>query len=168
MFEQIYKLVLLGESSVGKSSILLRFARGEFDKYSESTIGAAYSAYKIQVKDDTFIKFDIWDTAGQEKYRSLSPMYCRGASIGIVVYDITNSDSLYMAKYWVQQLKQSDSPDMIIAIVGNKSDMEQDREITTIEVAEYAKNEGLIFYEASALTGTNIKELFLELAITVQ
>eukprot|EP00731_Ephydatia_muelleri_P037831 Em0574g2a len=99
-----FKLVLLGESAVGKSSLVLRFVKGQFHEYQESTIGAAFLTQTVNV-DDTTVKFEIWDTAGQERYHSLAPMYYRGAQAAIVVYDITNLDTFTRAKSWVKELQ---------------------------------------------------------------
>lgn len=94
-----YKLVLLGDSAVGKSSLVLRFVRGQFFEYQESTIGAAFLTQTVALNDTT-VKFEIWDTAGQERYHSLAPMYYRGAAAAIVVYDITNRVSVCTRRVW--------------------------------------------------------------------
>ncbi|CAH3853578.1 unnamed protein product [Pieris brassicae] len=117
-----FKLVLLGESAVGKSSLVLRFVKGQFHEYQESTIGAAFLTQTLCL-DDTTVKFEIWDTAGQERYHSLAPMYYRGAQAAIVVYDITNQDTFGRAKNWVKELQRQASPSIVIALAGNKSDM---------------------------------------------
>ncbi|CAK1549580.1 unnamed protein product [Leptosia nina] len=126
-----FKLVLLGESAVGKSSLVLRFVKGQFHEYQESTIGAAFLTQTLCL-DDTTVKFEIWDTAGQERYHSLAPMYYRGAQAAIVVYDITNQDTFGRAKNWVKELQRQASPSIVIALAGNKNDlaakrMRQDR-----------------------------------------
>lgn len=100
-----FKLVLLGETAVGKSSLVLRFVKQQFFEYQESTIGAAFLTRTITV-DDCTIKYEIWDTAGQERYHSLAPMYYRGAACAIVVYDITNASSFQRAKNWVKELQK--------------------------------------------------------------
>ncbi|KAF3424173.1 hypothetical protein E2986_07147 [Frieseomelitta varia] len=100
-----FKLVLLGESAVGKSSLVLRFVKGQFHEYQESTIGAAFLTQTVCL-DDTTVKFEIWDTAGQERYHSLAPMYYRGAQAAIVVYDITNQDTFVRAQTWVKELQR--------------------------------------------------------------
>ena len=100
-----FKLVLLGESAVGKSSLVLRFVKGQFHEFQESTIGAAFLTQTVCL-DDTTVKFEIWDTAGQERYHSLAPMYYRGAQAAIVVYDITNADTFARAKTWVRELQR--------------------------------------------------------------
>jgi len=100
-----FKVVLLGESAVGKSSLVLRFVKREFHEFQESTIGAAFLTQTIQV-DDTTVKFEIWDTAGQERYHSLAPMYYRGAQAALIVYDITSRDSFLKAQNWVRELQR--------------------------------------------------------------
>jgi len=110
-----FKLVLLGESAVGKSSLVLRFVKGQFHEFQESTIGAAFLTQTV-VLDDTTVKFEIWDTAGQERYHSLAPMYYRGAQAAIVVYDITNADTFTRAKSWVGELHRQARPDIVIAL----------------------------------------------------
>merc|ERR1712065_7596 len=104
-----FKLVLLGESAVGKSSLVLRFVKGQFHEYQESTIGAAFLTQTVCL-DDTTVKFEIWDTAGQERYHSLAPMYYRGAQAAIVVYDITNTDTFNRAKAWVKGAAEAGKP----------------------------------------------------------
>ncbi|KAF4693254.1 Ras- protein Rab-5 [Perkinsus olseni] len=111
-----HKLVLLGDASVGKSCIVVRFARGEFYEYQEPTIGAAFMTQTVSPFPDSpvQIKFEIWDTAGQERYRSLAPMYYRGAAAAVVVYDITSRESFEGAKRWVNELRSSHNPDVVI------------------------------------------------------
>ncbi|XP_059457937.1 ras-related protein RABF1-like [Corylus avellana] len=96
------KLVLLGDSGVGKSCIVLRFVRGQFDPTSKVTVGASFLSQTIALQDSTTVKFEIWDTAGQERYAALAPLYYRGAAVAVVVYDITSPDSFTKAQYWVK------------------------------------------------------------------
>merc|ERR1712010_423867 len=121
-----FKLVLLGDSAVGKSSLVLRFVRGQFFEYQESTIGAAFLTQNVSLNDYT-VKFEIWDTAGQEKYHSLAPMYYRGAAAAIVVYDITRKATFQTLKNWVKELRQLGPENIVIAIAGNKCDLEDQR-----------------------------------------
>merc|ERR1712146_282886 len=123
-----FKLVLLGDSAVGKSSLVLRFVRGQFFEYQESTIGAAFLTQTVALNDTT-VKFEIWDTAGQERYHSLAPMYYRGAAAAIVVYDITNRDTFQRAKAWVKELQRQGNPNIVIALAGNKSDLNSKRKV---------------------------------------
>merc|ERR1712023_59931 len=158
-----FKLVLLGDSAVGKSSLVLRFVRGQFFEYQESTIGAAFLTQNVSLNDYT-VKFEIWDTAGQERYHSLAPMYYRGAAAAGVVYDITNADSFVRAKSWVKELQRQGSPNIVIALAGNKCDLQSKRKVEATEAQEYAKDNGLFFKETSAKTALNVEELFKDIA----
>ena len=117
--EFVYKLVLLGEASVGKSSLVVRFVQDQFHNHIESTIGAAFFTKSIPVDGDD-VTFEIWDTAGQERYHSLAPMYYRGAKAAIVVYDVTDPASYDRAHKWVDELKSSGGSGTVITLVGNK------------------------------------------------
>jgi len=158
-----FKLVLLGESAVGKSSLVLRFVKGQFHEYQESTIGAAFLTQTVCL-DDTTVKFEIWDTAGQERYHSLAPMYYRGAQAAIVVYDITNQDTFGRAKTWVKELQRQASPNIVIALAGNKADLATKRVVEHEEAQSYAEENGLLFMETSAKTAMNVNDIFLAIA----
>ena len=158
-----FKLVLLGDSAVGKSSLVLRFVRGQFFEYQESTIGAAFLTQTVALNDTT-VKFEIWDTAGQERYHSLAPMYYRGAAAAIVVFDITNRDTFQRAKQWVKELQRQGNPNIVIALAGNKSDLSSKRKVEPEEAESYASDNGVFFMETSAKTATNVNELFVAIA----
>ena len=256
--------MLLGDSAVGKSSLVLRFVRGQFFEYQESTIGAAFLTQTVALNDTT-VKFEIWDTAGQERYHSLAPMYYRGAAAAIVVYDITNrvratharsparslarslraqrrkrrcsdptssrrfrsvrpslsarsslsaspasprslslshthththtltltpsltrpffssralrvcncgarvrlvcsQDTFQRAKQWVKELQRQGNPNIVIALAGNKSDLNSKRKVEPEEAESYASDNGIFFMETSAKTATNVNELFVAIA----
>eukprot|EP01138_Halocafeteria_seosinensis_P005346 gb/GECG01005465.1/.p1 GENE.gb/GECG01005465.1/~~gb/GECG01005465.1/.p1 ORF type:complete len:194 (+),score=36.59 gb/GECG01005465.1/:1-582(+) len=157
------KLVLLGNTSVGKSCLVVQFVRKEWYDYQEPTIGAAFLQQSVTL-DDVTVKYEIWDTAGQERYRSLAPMYYRGAGAAIVVYDITNKESFDGAKSWITELQRRGDKNCIIALAGNKSDMAEEREVHTDEAMEYAQKMGILFKEVSAKTGENVNELFTDIA----
>ncbi|KAL2635311.1 hypothetical protein R1flu_006790 [Riccia fluitans] len=157
------KLVLLGDMGAGKSSLVLRFTKGQFFDYQESTIGAAFLTQTLAVNDTT-IKFEIWDTAGQERYHSLAPMYYRGAAAAIIVYDITNPESFKRAKAWVQELQSQGSSSLVMALAGNKADLEEKRKIQPEDAQAYAEENGLFFMETSAKTAQNVNEIFYEIA----
>ena len=158
-----FKLVLLGEGAVGKSSLVLRFVRGQFFDYQESTIGAAFLTQTVALNDTT-VKFEIWDTAGQERYHSLAPMYYRGAAAAIVVYDITSPDSFARAKSWVRELQRQGNPNIVIALAGNKSDLASKRKGEPDEARQYAEENNIMFMETSAKTASNVNELFVQIA----
>jgi len=157
-----FKLVLLGESAVGKSSLVLRFVKGQFQEFQESTIGAAFCTQTVCL-DDTTVKFEIWDTAGQERYHSLAPMYYRNAQAAIVVYDVTHMDTFVRAKSWVKELQRQASPNIVIALAGNKADL-AGAAVSTEEARSYAEDNGLFFMETSAKTAQNVNEIFLAIA----
>ncbi|KAH9575030.1 hypothetical protein CY35_01G090700 [Sphagnum magellanicum] len=171
------KLVLLGDMGAGKSSLVLRFVKGQFFDYQESTIGAAFLTQTLAVNDIT-VKFEIWDTAGQERYHSLAPMYYRGAAAAVIVYDITNAvsmsmlyaeyvlvsqDSFNRAKKWVQELQRQGNPNLVMALAANKADLDSKRKIEAEEGKSYADENGLFFMETSAKTAQNVNELFYEI-----
>lgn len=154
------KLVLLGDSGVGKSCIVLRFVRGQFDPSSKVTVGASFLSQTITLKDSTSVKFEIWDTAGQERYASLAPLYYRGAAAAVVVYDITNPETFLKAQFWVKELQKHGNPDIVMALVGNKADLEYQREVTREEAQTYADSNGMFYIETSAKTSDNVNQLF--------
>lgn len=158
-----FKVVLLGESAVGKSSLVLRFVKREFHDFQESTIGAAFLTQTVQI-DDTTVKFEIWDTAGQERYHSLAPMYYRGAQAALIVYDITSKDSFLKAQNWVRELHRQANAHIIIALVGNKLDLASKRAVENSEAKEYADENNLLFMETSAKTAINVVEVFTAIA----
>ncbi|KAK6453980.1 uncharacterized protein RJT20DRAFT_100463 [Scheffersomyces xylosifermentans] len=165
-----FKLVLLGESAVGKSSIVHRFVKNTFDDMRESTIGAAFLTQTITLPESkTTIKFEIWDTAGQERYKSLAPMYYRNANAALCVYDITSRSSFSKAQDWIKELKKQAPEGIVIALVGNKSDLADSREVEESEVEEYiqqASEDGssIITSECSAKSGDGVLEIFTSIA----
>ncbi|XP_052488806.1 ras-related protein RABF2b isoform X1 [Gossypium raimondii] len=155
--------VLLGDVGAGKSSLVLRFVKGQFVEFQESTIGAAFFSQTLAVNDAT-VKFEIWDTAGQERYHSLAPMYYRGAAAAIIVYDMTNQASFERAENWVQELQAQGNPNMVMALAGNKADLLDARKVAAEATQTYAQENGLFFMETSAKTASNVNELFYEIA----
>ncbi|GMI30906.1 hypothetical protein TeGR_g9481, partial [Tetraparma gracilis] len=152
-----FKLVLLGDTAVGKSCLVVRFVRDEFFEFQEPTIGAAFLTQSVQL-DAAVVKFEIWDTAGQERYRSLAPMYYRGASAAIVVFDLTNKDSYTGAKSWIKELTRRGDPNVVIALAGNKADLPKaQRKVQDEEVRGYAEEQGVLYLETSAKSASNVK-----------
>lgn len=158
-----FKLVLLGDAAVGKSSSVERFVKNEFFEFQQPTIGAAFLTQTVQL-DDCLVKFEIWDTAGQERYRSLAPMYYRGAAAALVVYDITSHESFLGAKTWIEELQRQGSADIVIGLSGNKCDLESKREVSRTEAESYAQENGCIFFETSAKSGENVQQMFQQIA----
>lgn len=166
-----FKLVLLGESAVGKSSIVHRFVKNTFDDMRESTIGAAFLTQTINLPEaNTTVKFEIWDTAGQERYKSLAPMYYRNANAALCVYDITSQSSFKKAQDWIEELKKQAPEGIVVALVGNKADLAEEREVEESEISDYLERsnettttEGgkrIIHMECSAKSGTGVLEVF--------
>jgi len=155
-----FKLVLLGDAAVGKSSILMRFLQNKFTDGIETTVGAAFSTKTIETRTRQ-VKFEIWDTAGQERFKSLAPMYYRGASSAMVVYDQTNMATFERAQEWVRQVMQTAmNPNIVVALVGNKMDMGDQRAVPLETAEAFAEREGLLFQETSAKTGKNVQGVF--------
>eukprot|EP01023_Acetabularia_acetabulum_P018746 TRINITY_DN19473_c0_g1_i1.p1 TRINITY_DN19473_c0_g1~~TRINITY_DN19473_c0_g1_i1.p1 ORF type:complete len:211 (-),score=49.05 TRINITY_DN19473_c0_g1_i1:105-737(-) len=162
------KLVLLGDSGVGKSCLVTRYVRGVFDPDSKITVGAAFMAHTVNLKNGQSVKFEIWDTAGQERYRALAPLYYRGAEAAAIVYDVTHEPSFRSAQRWVRELNKNSSQHVVIILVGNKTDLIETgtnkREVSLEEAAEYAEKNQMMHLECSAKTGTNVELLFQKLA----
>ncbi|XLU34347.1 hypothetical protein S245_070413, partial [Arachis hypogaea] len=161
-FDCSIEIVLLGDMGAGKTSLVLRFVKVQFSEYQESTIGAAFFTQVLSLNEAT-VKFDIWDTTGQERYHSLAPMYYRGADAAIVVYDITSMESFARAKKWVQQVQRHANPSLIMFLVANKADLGAERKVANEDGEEYAKENGLSFLETSAKTAQNVNKLFYEI-----
>lgn len=158
------KLVLIGESNVGKSSIVTRLIKNEFsDQYKCATVGAAFQTKHININNKR-IRFECWDTAGQERYRSIVPMYYRNANVALIVYDISNRESFEKVTEWVKELKEKGPPNIMIIIVGNKLDLGENRQVEKSVAKEYADSNSFIFSEVSAKTGDNVMDLFCNIA----
>ena len=161
----IVKVVLIGESGVGKTCIIKRFTKHCFDPNCPPSLSSQFISSEIFIPDiNEVIKFDLWDTAGQEKYRSLAKIFYKDAKIIIFVYEITNRKSFDSLKqYWYQQVKSNSIKDVILALVGNKSDLYNNLEVEYKEAEEWADSIGAIFQETSALSNIGIDTLFINL-----
>ncbi|KAJ1729685.1 GTP-binding protein of the rab/ypt [Coemansia biformis] len=146
------------------SVLVMRFARNEFNQYNESTIGAAFVSKDVELDDENVAQLRIWDTAGQERYKSLAPMYYRRAEGAVVVYDITQSQSFDKAKAWIGEVQRQNEGQTVIALVGNKVDLDTKRTVSREEGSAYAAETGVLFYESSAQSGQGVRQLFEELA----
>ncbi|XP_059453946.1 ras-related protein RABA6b-like [Corylus avellana] len=164
--DYLFKAVLIGDSGVGKSNLLSRFAKGEFRLDSKPTIGVEFAYRNIRV-GDKLIKAQIWDTAGQERFRAITSSYYRGALGGLLVYDITRRATYENVKKWLRELRQFGSSDMVVVLVGNKSDLGNSREVSEEEGKTLAEVEGLCFMETSALQNLNVEEAFLHMITNI-
>lgn len=158
-----YKLVFLGEQSVGKTSLLSRFMYDSFDTQYRATIGIDFQSKTMYLPDRT-IRLQMWDTAGQERFRTLVPSYIRDSNVAVVVYDITNRKSFDDAQRWIDDVQAERQGQAMIVLVGNKYDLADERVVTTQEGEERAKAAGALFMETSALAGHNVKLLFKKIA----
>lgn len=154
-----FKLIVLGESRVGKTSLMLRYVNNEFDDNQKSTVDASNLEKKVKI-DDTNVKIFIWDTAGQEEYHALNNVYYRDASAAILVYDITDRDSFDKVQTWVEELRLYLPKDTPIAIAGNKYDL-PNRAIDQEEVEDYARSISGVHYDTSAKTGKGVEDVFM-------
>jgi len=158
-----YKLVFVGDSNVGKTSIISRFMYDHFDENYDATIGIDFLAKTHTVKEKT-VRLQLWDTAGQERFRSLIPSYIRDSSVAVVVYAIDNPQSFHAVDKWVDEVRAEREEQVIIFIVGNKTDLEGKRRISPNEGRNKAKNLNAYFLETSAKENDNIDKLFDEIA----
>ena len=158
-YDLIFKIVLIGDSGVGKTNILSRYINNEFSLATQSTVGVEFGS-KILKKNGKVIKLQIWDTAGQERYKSITSAYYKGSKGAFVVYDITRKTTYDNIDKWIGELKTNGSEDVLIMLVGNKSDLEEKREVITEEVEKKAKEQKLAFCETSALNGKNVEYAF--------
>ncbi|XP_061772573.1 ras-related protein Rab-25-like [Nerophis ophidion] len=155
----VFKVVLIGESGVGKSNLLSRFTKNEFNHDSRTTIGVEFSTRTVQL--NTFaIKAQIWDTAGLERYRAITSAYYRGAVGALLVYDITKHLTYDSVERWLKELFDHADPHMVVMLVGNKCDLEADRSVPTEQARDFAEKSGLLFLETSALASTNVEVAF--------
>merc|ERR1719197_1574258 len=158
-----YKLVFLGEQAVGKTSVITRFMYDTFDNNYQATIGIDFLSKTMYLEDRT-VRLQLWDTAGQERFRSLIPSYIRDSSGAIVVYDITNRASFLNTTKWIEDVRNERGNDVVIVLVGNKTDLTDRRQVSTEEGEKKAKESDVMFIETSAKAGNNIKALFRQLA----
>jgi small GTP-binding protein len=155
----LLKLILVGDSGVGKTNLLTRFTHNEFNPEPKPTIGVEFATKTLQIQDK-IVKTQIWDTAGQERYRAITAAYYRGALGAIVVYDVTSSKSYRSVPLWLQELRNNGDRELIILLVGNKIDLKNDRAIGTDEGIRFSRHEKLLFIETSAQDAVNVTDMF--------
>eukprot|EP00249_Psilotum_nudum_P011592 c23258_g2_i2 orf=378-1022(-) len=158
-YDYLFKVVITGDSGVGKSNLLSRFTRNEFCLESKSTIGVEFSTRTIQVDGKT-IKAQIWDTAGQERYRAITSAYYRGAVGALLVYDITKQATYENVGRWLRELRDHADPSIAIMLVGNKSDLKNLRAASIEDAQTFAEKQGISFIETSALNANNVETAF--------
>ena len=158
-YDYLFKVVMIGDSGVGKSNLLSRFTRNEFSLESKSTIGVEFATRTLEVEGKT-VKAQIWDTAGQERYRAITSAYYRGAVGALLVYDMTKHETYEDAAKWLKELRDNADANIVITLVGNKSDLEHLRVVQTSDATKYAETEGLSYIETSALESTNVEAAF--------
>jgi len=158
-YDFLFKVVLIGDSGVGKSNLLSRFTRNEFNIDSKSTIGVEFATRSIQVDSKT-IKAQIWDTAGQERYRAITSAYYRGAVGALLVYDISKHQTYENVTRWLKELREHADANIVIMLVGNKSDLRHLRAVPTEEAKAFASENHLSFIETSALDASNVELAF--------
>mmetsp|Transcript_11233 Transcript_11233/g.43772 ORF Transcript_11233/g.43772 Transcript_11233/m.43772 type:complete len:237 (-) Transcript_11233:499-1209(-) len=158
-YDYLFKVVLIGDSGVGKSNLLSRFTRNEFCSESKSTIGVEFATRCIELEGKT-VKAQIWDTAGQERYRAITSAYYRGAVGALLVYDITKSESYDNVQKWLKELRDHADSNIVITLVGNKTDLKHLRSVQAESAAEFSSIEGLSFVETSACESTNVDVAF--------
>lgn len=158
-YDYLFKIVLIGDSGVGKSNILSRFTRNEFCLESKSTIGVEFATRTLQVEGKT-VKAQIWDTAGQERYRAITSAYYRGAVGALLVYDITKRQTFDNVQRWLRELRDHADSNIVIMMAGNKSDLNHLRAVSEQDGQAFAEKEGLSFLETSALEALNVEKAF--------
>ncbi|KAJ4969924.1 hypothetical protein NE237_003023 [Protea cynaroides] len=158
-YDYLFKIVLIGDSGVGKSNILSRFTRNEFCLDSKSTIGVEFATKTLQVDGKT-VKAQIWDTAGQERYRAITSAYYRGAVGALLVYDITKRQTFDNVRRWLRELRDHADSNIVIMMAGNKSDLKHLRAVSEEDPQVLAEKEGLSFLETSALEAYNVEKAF--------
>jgi len=158
-YSLIFKMILIGDSGVGKTNILSRYINNTFLETTKSTVGVELGT-KIEEYNNTKIKIQIWDTAGQERYKSITKTYYKGAKGAFIVYDISKKDSFKNIDKWIKDLKEYGEEDAIILIIGNKCDLEDKREVTIEEVKKKAEIYKMVYCETSALNSKNINYAF--------
>ena len=167
--EKLYeiKIVLLGDPAVGKSSLVQRFCQDKFEDNYKLTIGGAYLQKDVKLKNGDTLKLHIWDTGGQEKFRSMASLYYKDAVAAILVYDVSNAETLESLDYWVKELNENiDNTNFIISVAGNKCDLpNENKQLSLNDGKKFCKDKEIpIFSETSAKTGVGVKELFTSLA----
>ena len=158
-YDMMVKVIIIGDSGVGKTNIMSKFLKNKFMEESKATVGVEFGSKLFDLNGHK-IRAQIWDTAGQEKYKSITGAYFKGSKGALVVYDITQKSTYESLEKWVNDLKSAGDPKITIILIGNKSDLEENRQVSKEQGEEKAKSFGCAFLETSALSGDNIDKAF--------
>jgi len=161
IYTYLFKYIIIGDSSVGKSNILMKFTHNKFTNDFQSTIGVEFGAKNLEVNNNVY-RIQIWDTAGQENFRSITRSYYKNSVCAMIVYDITNRASFEHVQNWIEDIRGQSPKTILILLLGNKSDLEEKRVVSYDEGNEFAIKNGISFCETSAKTGFGIEEIFLK------
>ena len=162
-YNYLLKYIIVGDPSVGKSNILMKFAHNKFIEDYQATTGVEFGAKNIEIKDQIY-RIQIWDTAGQENFRSITRAYYKNCVCAMVVYDITNSNSFQHIQNWIEEIQEQSPKTVLIILIGNKIDLEEKRVISYDEGNQFAIKNGISFAETSAKTGVGIEDIFMKSA----
>jgi len=162
-YKYLFKYIIVGDTAVGKSCLLLQFTDKKFQAQHDLTIGVEFGSRTVNI-DSNQVKLQIWDTAGQEKFRSITRSYYRGAAGALLVYDVTRRDTFEHLTTWLEDCLKFSSPNIVIMLIGNKSDLDAQRQVTQEEGNTFATKHGLHFLETSAKTAENVDEAFIKTA----
>ena len=165
-YNYLLKYIIIGDSSVGKSNLLLRYTNGQFREEYQLTIGVEFGSSNETV-DNNIYRIQIWDTAGQENYRAITRSYYKNTACALLVYEIDSRDSFKRIPFWMNDCKNSAPKSILMVLVGNKCDLENKREVTEEEGRDFAEKNGMLFFETSAKTGKNVEELFKQSVIII-
>jgi len=163
-YSYLFKYIIIGDTGVGKSCLLLQFTDKRFQPVHDLTIGVEFGARMVNLDGDKLVKLQIWDTAGQESFRSITRSYYRGAAGALLVYDITRRDTFQHLSRWLEEARQHAQSNMVIMLIGNKNDLEHRRAVSTEEGKAFAEANNLIFLETSAKTAYNVESAFISTA----
>ena len=166
-YNYLFKYIIIGDPSVGKSNLLMKFAHNKFTDEYQATIGVEFGAKNIEI-DQQIFRIQIWDTAGQENFRSITRAYYKNSVCAMVVYDITNRESFEHVQNWIEDVRNQSPKTVLIILLGNKVDLDDDRKVTYDEGNEFATKNGLLFMETSAKSGVGVEEIFKQSAKEIE
>jgi Ras-related protein Rab-1A len=166
-YDYLFKLLLIGDSGVGKSSLLTRFTESVFSDSYMSTIGVDFKIQTLMI-DDKIVKLQIWDTAGQERFRTITSSYYRGAHGICIVYDTTDVNSFNNINIWLKEINNHCSEKVCIMLIGNKIDLKEERQVSTEEGKDFADRYNMKFIETSSKTNINVEKMFIDLAVSIK